>query len=79
MAAIGYTQWWLITEETNDYTAMGHLGQFLYVNPQDNVIIVRLGTSRDGYSWDAWRAMLASVSGSTSQYVESTQLSFPSN
>ena len=41
--------------------AMGHLGQFVYVNPAENVIIVRLGKSRGGLEWDEWQAALADL------------------
>jgi CubicO group peptidase (beta-lactamase class C family) len=41
---VGYYQhqWW-INEKDNSYEAEGILGQHLYVNPEKNVIIVRLG------------------------------------
>ncbi|MCP4420389.1 MAG: serine hydrolase [Chloroflexi bacterium] len=54
-------QWWLITENGNDFTALGHLGQFVYVNPAENLIIVRLGTSRGGLEWDEWKTVLAGL------------------
>jgi CubicO group peptidase (beta-lactamase class C family) len=47
-------QWWQVTEGGSDFTALGHLGQFVYVNPDHDVIIVRLGTSRGAISWDGW-------------------------
>ncbi|MFP3855165.1 MAG: serine hydrolase domain-containing protein, partial [Anaerolineales bacterium] len=40
----GY-QWWLASEEQGDYFALGKDGQFLYVNPKNQVVIVRLGWS----------------------------------
>ncbi len=58
-------QWWLVSEEGGDFTAMGHLGQFVYVNPQENLIIVRLGTSRGGLEWDEWKAALAFLAEGT--------------
>lgn len=39
-------QWWLADKEGNDYFASGHRGQYLYVNPEENVVIVRLGEKR---------------------------------
>jgi CubicO group peptidase (beta-lactamase class C family) len=49
----------LVTEGSGDFTALGHLGQFVYVNPAENVIIVRLGNSRGGLDWDEWKDVLA--------------------
>jgi CubicO group peptidase (beta-lactamase class C family) len=40
--------WWLVAKDRADFLASGHLGQFLYVNPNTGVIIVRLGKSRGG-------------------------------
>ncbi len=54
-------QWWLVTEDGGDFTALGHQGQFVYVNPAKNIIIVRLGTSRGGLEWDEWKAVLADL------------------
>ncbi|GAB2662684.1 serine hydrolase domain-containing protein [Nocardia goodfellowii] len=36
----GY-QWWLGDGDRGDYTAIGILGQFIYVSPKDNVVIVK--------------------------------------
>jgi CubicO group peptidase (beta-lactamase class C family) len=54
-------QWWLVSEDGGDFTAMGHLGQFVYVNTIEDVVIVRLGTSRGGLEWDQWQAVLAAL------------------
>ena len=54
-------QWWLVTEGAGDFTALGHLGQFVYVNPAEDVIVVRLGNSRGGLEWDEWKTILASI------------------
>ena len=54
-------QWWLVSEDGGDFTAMGHLGQFVYVNPSADVIIVRLGNSRGGLEWDQWLTILADL------------------
>jgi len=40
----GY-QWWLISNEAGDFFAWGKDGQFIYVNPTSDVVIVRLGWS----------------------------------
>ncbi len=43
-------QWWL-PSNTGDFTADGLLGQYIYVNPKKNLIIVRLGTKTDDVNW----------------------------
>lgn len=47
----GYYQYhWWGTKRVNgfyDFTAVGHLGQFIFVRPDKNMIIVRLGTETD--------------------------------
>jgi len=40
----GY-QWWLASEEAGDFFAWGKDGQFIYVNPAADMVIVRLGWS----------------------------------
>lgn len=54
-------QWWLVSEGGNDYIAMGHQGQFVYVNPDKKIIIVRLGTSLGGLEWDEWKVIFSSL------------------
>jgi CubicO group peptidase (beta-lactamase class C family) len=44
----GY-QWWLIGEEA--IVAVGKDGQYLYVHPGNNVVVVRLGESQGGIGW----------------------------
>lgn len=39
--------WWLVSQEDRDFMAAGHGGQFLYVNPSTDTIIVRLGKEGD--------------------------------
>jgi len=56
-------QWWLVTEDGGDFTAMGHLGQFVYVNPAENMIIVRLGTEMGDFTWDEWQALFSDLAG----------------
>lgn len=43
-------QWWIGPKE-GDFAAIGHLGQYIYVLPSKNLIIVRLGTSRAKEEW----------------------------
>ena len=44
-------QWWLPTT-TGDFMAEGILGQYIYVNPSKNVIIVRLGENEGNTNWE---------------------------
>jgi len=44
-------QWWLISMENGDYSALGKDGQYLYVDPGRNLIIVRLGDGTGNLSW----------------------------
>ncbi len=44
-------QWWLPNAK-GDFIAEGILGQFVYVNPRNNVVLVRLGKSSGGIEWD---------------------------
>lgn len=43
-------QWWLPTQ-TGDFMAQGILGQYIYVHPQKNLIIVRLGKNEGKADW----------------------------
>ncbi len=57
----GY-QWWLASTETSDYFALGKDGQFLYVNPADDVIIVRLGWSSGEMFSSQWIKLFQAIS-----------------
>lgn len=43
-------QWWLPTKD-GDFMAQGILGQYIYVHPEKNLIIVRLGKKKGKTSW----------------------------
>jgi CubicO group peptidase (beta-lactamase class C family) len=43
-------QWWLPTQ-TGDFMAQGILGQYIYVHPKKNLIIVRLGKNHGKANW----------------------------
>ena len=45
----GY-QWWLPTKD-EAFAAEGHLGQFIYVHPKHDLIIVRLGKNSGKVNW----------------------------
>ena len=50
-------QWWLPTS-SGDFLAQGILGQYIYVNPNKNLIIVRLGKSENNQDWQEILASL---------------------
>ena len=45
-------QWWMSSKEEGDYRAEGILGQFIYVNPAKNLIMVRLGKKYGNAGWN---------------------------
>lgn len=45
-------QWWLVSRD-GDYMAQGILGQYVYINPEKNMIIVRLGKDHGDANWRA--------------------------
>lgn len=47
-------QWWLPTK-TGDFMAQGILGQYIYVHPKKNLIIVRLGKKEGKADW--WKIL----------------------
>lgn len=52
-------QWWL-PSENGDFMAEGILGQFIYVNPLKNLIIVRLGKKYGNINWGNFFTSIAS-------------------
>lgn len=52
-------QWWLPTQK-GDFMAQGILGQYIYVNPDKNLIIVRLGKAHGKNNWQRFLPFLAS-------------------
>ena len=55
-------QWWLPSKNSNAYMAIGHLGQYLYIHPEKQVIIVRLGKSEGTLSRENWLELLKFLS-----------------
>lgn len=53
-------QWWLPTKK-GDFMAVGLLGQYLYVNPSKNLIMVRLGKKKKNIDWDNLFPKIASA------------------
>ncbi len=59
----GY-HWWLLRGDQQEYMARGFLGQYIYVNPVKEVVIVRLGTARGGQGFHGWEKIFASLARS---------------
>lgn len=53
-------QWWL-PSPNGDFMAEGFLGQFIYVNPSSNLIMVRLGKSESNIYWETFFTSLSNV------------------
>ena len=51
-------QWWL-PSTTGDFMAEGILGQYIYVNPSKNIVIVRMGKNNGRVSWSDFFSLLA--------------------
>lgn len=58
----GY-QCWLGSDEELDYFALGKDGQFLYVNPASDLVIVRLGWSSGRLRSSQWIGLFQSIAG----------------
>jgi CubicO group peptidase (beta-lactamase class C family) len=58
-AGYGYF-WWLDAERPGRYYALGNLGQYVYVAPDANAVIVRLGEDW-GADNSTWRAIFRSI------------------
>ncbi len=54
-------QWWLVSKENGDYMAAGHRGQYLYINPEKQLIIVRLGKKK-GVNKKKWEEIFTQLS-----------------
>jgi CubicO group peptidase (beta-lactamase class C family) len=44
-------QWWLLSEDTGIYTTVGKDGQYMYIDPQKDLIIIRLGNGTGDLRW----------------------------
>lgn len=53
--------WWLMSPEQGDYRAEGVRGQFVYVNPTRQLVVVRLGRSRGGLDWGEWKQFFSGL------------------
>lgn len=52
-------QWCLTSQEGGDLLAIGNLGQYLYINPDKQMIIVRLGKTEGEITREDWLEMMA--------------------
>jgi CubicO group peptidase (beta-lactamase class C family) len=43
--------WRMVNSESGEYYAAGWLGQFIYINPDKNILMVRLGKNFGGVNW----------------------------
>jgi CubicO group peptidase (beta-lactamase class C family) len=64
-------QWWINASinkgelnPNSDYTAQGHLGQFIYVSPDNNTILIRLGKNNGKVRWMSLLGKIAKRVGS---------------
>lgn len=54
--------WWLVSQKDRDFMAAGHGGQYLYVNPATDSIVVRLGRSAGDLTQPEWIDLFRSLS-----------------
>jgi CubicO group peptidase (beta-lactamase class C family) len=52
--------WWVDVERPGRYYALGNLGQYIYVAPDANTVIVRIGSDW-GTEGDAWLPILRDI------------------
>ena len=57
----GYQYQWWIPNNQGDFIAEGILGQFIFVSPEEDLIIVRLGEKRGDVNWEATFARLKQI------------------
>jgi CubicO group peptidase (beta-lactamase class C family) len=55
-------QWWLVSKDSSAYMAIGHLEQYLYVDPAKQLIVVRLGKSPGNLERQDWLSILTFLS-----------------
>jgi CubicO group peptidase (beta-lactamase class C family) len=62
-ASVAYYQyqWWQLSPG-KDFIAAGHLGQFVYVNPAKNLLIIRFGKNYGKIGENAWEKLIISLS-----------------
>ena len=58
---LGYQYQWWIPNDKGDFTAEGILGQFVFVSPSENLIIVRLGKKYGNVNWQGTFAAIKKI------------------
>jgi CubicO group peptidase (beta-lactamase class C family) len=58
----GYQYQWWLPSTTGDFMAEGILGQYIYVNPSQNMVIVRMGKNNGRVDWAELFMLLAKYS-----------------
>lgn len=48
---LNYKYLWWIKRKNGDFHAAGHFGQYIFVSPRSNTVIVRFGEKKGGVSW----------------------------
>ena len=59
--------WWRPSAGSGAIMAKGYLGQYLYLNPKHDIVIVRLGRSRGDLSDEAWVDLLTAIAEGASR------------
>ena len=59
-SSLRYQYQWRLPSQTGDFMAQGILGQYIYVNPEKNLIIVRLGKGLLGFT--DWKTAFLGIS-----------------
>lgn len=54
-----YQNLWWLPSANGDFMAKGFLGEFIYVNPKEDLIMVRLGKDYGSVRWMGWFPMVA--------------------
>jgi CubicO group peptidase (beta-lactamase class C family) len=57
--------WWLVSKAAGDYMAFGKDGQYVYVNPARDVVIVRLGRTDGGLNRHQWPEVFTELAEAT--------------
>jgi CubicO group peptidase (beta-lactamase class C family) len=59
----GYQYQWWLPSNTGEFMAEGILGQFIYVNPTNNIVIVRMGKNYGKVNWPDLFSLIANNKG----------------
>jgi CubicO group peptidase (beta-lactamase class C family) len=61
--------WWLDTTRPGRFYAAGNLGQYIYVAPDRNTVVVRLGERYGGIDMQAWPTVLRDMADGAPKVV----------